>query len=158
MTEKNLQALEKELAEVQRLSYKELKKRLARRKEEGPKIGLRYRAPGGFLVFVGRNARENAALLELARSEDLWFHAQGVPGSHVILRTGGKPPPLEALLFAARLAAYHSRARGERSAPVDYTRRKYVRKVKKAPPGTVTYTQAKTLFVDASLPENLDAV
>ena len=158
LTEKNLQALEKELAEVQRLSYKELKKRLARRKEEGPKIGLRYRAPGGFLVFVGRNARENAALLELARSEDLWFHAQGVPGSHVILRTGGKPPPLEALLFAARLAAYHSRARGERSAPVDYTRRKYVRKVKKAPPGTVTYTQAKTLFVDASLPENLDAV
>jgi len=158
LTEANLARVEGELEEIKRLPARELRKRLARAREEGPKIGLRYRAPGNFPVWVGRNARENEALLQLARSEDLWFHAQGVPGSHVILRTGGKPPPLEALLFAARLAAYHSRARGEKNAPVDYTKRKYVRKVRKAPPGTVTYSQAKTLFVDASLPENLDAV
>lgn len=64
------------------------------------------------LVLVGRNAKENDLLTRLAHSEDLWFHAQGVPGSHVILKAEGKNPPLEDLLFAAKLAAYHSKARG----------------------------------------------
>ncbi len=152
-TEANLKRVEEELAALKTAGPRELKARLKRAREEGPAVGLRRTAPGGFEVWVGRNAKENAALLRLARSEDLWFHVQGAPGSHVILRTRGKNPPLEALLFAARLAAYHSRLRGERNAPVDYTRKKYVRPVKKAPPGTVTYTQAKTLFVDATSPE-----
>ena len=153
LTEENLKKVLAEIEEVKRLSPAELRERFKKRPEKAPAVGLRYLAPGGFEVWVGRNARENEALLGLARSEDLWFHAQGVPGSHVILRTQGKPPPLEALLFAAQLAAYHSKARGEKSAPVDYTKRKYVRKVKKAPPGTVVYSQAKTLFVDANPPE-----
>jgi len=152
-TEANLRRVETEIAALKTAGPKELKARLKRAREEGPGVGIRRTAPGGFAVWVGRNAKENVALLRLARSEDLWFHAQGAPGSHVILRTRGKNPPLEALLFAARLAAYHSRLHGEKNAPVDYTKKKYVRPVKKAPPGTVTYTQAKTLFVDATPPE-----
>jgi predicted ribosome quality control (RQC) complex YloA/Tae2 family protein len=106
---------------------------------------------------VGRNAKENDLLTRTAHSEDLWFHAQGVPGSHVILKVEGKNPPLEDLLFAARLAAYHSKARGERQVPVDYTRKKHVWRPRKAPPGQVLYTQAKTLFVEGALPEGLEA-
>jgi len=157
-TRANLERVRAEIEALKAASPEELRRRLKAQKAAPPRVGLRFRSPGGLEAWVGRNARENEALLRLARPDDLWFHVQGLPGSHVVLRTGGKPAPLPDLLFAARLAAYHSRARGERNAPVDYTRRKYVRKVRKAPPGTVTYSQAKTLFVDASLPENVDAV
>jgi len=157
-TEANLKRVRSEIESLKRASPEELRRRLRAQRARPPKIGLHYRSPGGLEVWVGRNARENEALLRLARPDDLWFHAQGLPGSHVILRTGGKPAPLSDLLFAAQLAAYHSRARGEKNAPVDYTRRKHVRRVRKAPAGTVTYSQAKTLFVDASLPENVDTV
>lgn len=157
-TEANLKRVRSEIAALKRATPEELRRRLRAQKARPPRIGLHYRSPGGLEVWVGRNARENEALLRLARPDDLWFHAQGLPGSHVILRTGGKPTPLPDLLFAARLAAYHSRARGEKNAPVDYTRRKHVRRVRKAPAGTVTYSRSKTLFVDASLPENVDTV
>jgi predicted ribosome quality control (RQC) complex YloA/Tae2 family protein len=88
----------------------------------------------------------------MAHSEDLWFHAQGLPGSHVILRTQGRPAPLPDLLYAAQLAAHHSKARGEKNVPVDYTAKKHVWRPRKAAPGQVLYTQVKTLFVDARLP------
>ncbi len=158
VTEENLKRIEAEIEALREAPPNVLRKRLKAFRQQPPVIGARHRAPGGFEVLVGRNARENEALLRLARPDDLWFHAQGIPGAHVILRTQGKSPPLESLIFAARLAAYHSRARGEQNAPVDYTRRKYVHKVKKAPPGTVTYTQAKTLFVSATLPQAPETV
>ncbi|WP_038057027.1 Rqc2 family fibronectin-binding protein [Thermus amyloliquefaciens] len=149
-----LQALEEEIQRVERAELGELLT-LSRRPEgeKGPRLGLRYTSPSGFLVLVGRNAKENDLLTRTAHSEDLWFHAQGVPGSHVILKAEGKSPPLEDLLFAARLAAYHSKARGESQVPVDYTRKKHVWRPRKAAPGQVLYTHAKTLFVEGSLPQ-----
>ena len=147
--------LEREIERVRTLPLAELQRRHreARRQTDAP-VGLRRTAPGGFEVRVGRNRKENDWLTRSARSEDVWLHAQGVPGSHVILRTGGKSPPLEALLYAARLAAYHSKARGEKNVPVDYTLKKHVWRPKGAAPGEVLYTQAKTLFVDAEPPED----
>ncbi|AEB12075.1 Rqc2 family fibronectin-binding protein [Marinithermus hydrothermalis] len=152
-----LAALETEIQHVRTAGLEALRERLRRdRAEARSRIGLRYTAPGGFEVWVGRNSKENDLLTRMARSMDVWMHAQGVPGSHVIVRSGGKPVPLEALLFAARLAAYHSKARGERNVPVDYTLKKHVWRPRKAAPGQVLYTQAKTLFVDAALPETLE--
>ncbi|KGQ22844.1 Rqc2 family fibronectin-binding protein [Thermus filiformis] len=152
-TEEALSELEREMERVRQAPLEELLRR-ERKKEEKP-LGLRYTSPSGLSVWVGRNAKENDLLTRMAHSEDLWFHAQGVPGSHVILRTEGKNPPLEDLLFAARLAAYYSKARGERQVPVDYTRKKHVWRPRKAAPGQVLYTQAKTLFVEGTLPEGL---
>ncbi|SDE97745.1 Predicted component of the ribosome quality control (RQC) complex, YloA/Tae2 family, contains fibronectin-binding (FbpA) and DUF814 domains [Thermus arciformis] len=152
-TEAKIRELE---AEKERLKTLDLEGLLALRRpkgEKGLRIGLRYTSPSGFLVLVGRNAKENDLLTRAAHSEDLWFHAQGVPGSHVVLKAEGKNPPLEDLLFAARLAAYHSKARGERQVPVDYTRKKHVWRPRKAAPGQVLYTGAKTLFVEGTLPE-----
>ncbi|AEV16115.1 Fibronectin-binding A domain protein [Thermus sp. CCB_US3_UF1] len=152
-TEERVRALEAEMARIARADLGELLALTRKpREDKGPRLGLRYTSPSGFPVLVGRNAKENDLLTRLAHSEDLWFHAQGVPGSHVILKAEGKNPPLEDLLFAARLAAYHSKARGEKQVPVDYTRKKHVWRPRKAPPGQVLYTGAKTLFVEGTLP------
>ncbi|MFN4070137.1 MAG: NFACT family protein [Thermus caldifontis] len=152
--EAQLQALQEEVRRVERAELAELLALSRHPKgQKGPRLGLRYTSPSGFLVLVGRNAKENDLLTRTAHSEDLWFHAQGVPGSHVILKAEGKSPPLEDLLFAARLAAYHSKARGESQVPVDYTRKKHVWRPRKAAPGQVLYTHAKTLFVEGSLPQ-----
>ncbi len=148
-TEAQIAALEAELARLESLSREELRKESRRVREKGPQVGLRLRSPEGFEVWVGRNSKENDLLTRMAHSEDLWFHVQGLPGSHVILRTQGRPADLPDLLFAARLAAYHSRARGDRNVPVDYTAKKYVWRPRKAAAGQVLYTQARTLFVDA---------
>jgi predicted ribosome quality control (RQC) complex YloA/Tae2 family protein len=153
-TEAKIAALEKEEERLKEADLEELLALTRRPKEEREaRLGLRYTSPSGFSVLVGRNAKENDLLTRLAHSEDLWFHAQGVPGSHVILKAEGKNPPLEDLLFAARLAAYHSKARGEAQVPVDYTRKKHVWRPRKAAPGQVLYTGAKTLFVEGTLPK-----
>ncbi|MBV8584366.1 MAG: fibronectin-binding domain-containing protein, partial [Candidatus Eremiobacteraeota bacterium] len=84
----------------------------------------------------------------VAHPDDLWFHAQGIPGAHVVLaRDDRTPPPDEDIELAAALAAFHSKARTGGKVPVDYTLRKYVRKQQKAPPGLVWYTQPTTVLV-----------
>jgi predicted ribosome quality control (RQC) complex YloA/Tae2 family protein len=80
------------------------------------------------------------------------MHAESVPGAHVVLRWGRKEenPPASDLREAAVLAAVHSRARTSGTVPVTWTRRKYVRKPRKAPPGAVVVERGKTLFVEPS--------
>lgn len=119
------------------------------RKRSGP--GLRYPAPHGFTVVVGRSARENDEItFRVARSLDLWLHVQGWHGSHVIVQAQGREVPFDTVLFAARLAAGHSKAAGGDNVPVDYTLRKHVWKVKGGPPGAVRFTQQKTVYVTPS--------
>ncbi|SMB90831.1 Rqc2 family fibronectin-binding protein [Deinococcus hopiensis] len=126
----------------------------AERPEKSP-YGMRFTTPGGFEVIVGRNNKENATLTHrLGRSMDHWFHAQGYPGSHVLVRSGGKDLDLPDILYAARLAAAHSKARGSSGVPVDYTRIKHVWRPRGASAGQVHYTDQKTVFVDGTLPES----
>ncbi|GIW25434.1 NFACT family protein [Meiothermus sp.] len=152
-TEAQIEGLWAELRRLEELSRDELRAEGRKLREKGPQIGLRFKSPGGFEVWVGRSSKENDLLTRMAHSEDLWFHTQGLPGSHVILRTQGQPAALPDLLYAAQLAAYHSKARGEKNVPVDYTAKKHVWRPRKAAPGQVLYTQGKTLFVDAEPPE-----
>ena len=98
---------------------------------------------------MGRNARENEALtFKMARSDDLWLHARGTPGSHVVVRLekGANPLP-ETIKDAATLALQYSDLKNSGKGEVIYTKRKWVRKVKGQTPGTVTVTQEKTIFV-----------
>lgn len=110
---------------------------------------LEWRTPGGSRILVGRSPLENADLtFRVARPNDLWFHARGVPGAHVILQRDDRAPaPEEDVAYAASLAAAHSKARESGSVPVDYTPRKHVRKQPAAAPGLVFYTEAKTITV-----------
>jgi predicted ribosome quality control (RQC) complex YloA/Tae2 family protein len=122
----------------------------APRAGEGTPLFRRYLLPGGWQVLVGRNNRENDLLTHReAALQDLWFHAAGVSGSHVILKTGGhrSGPPKSILEAAAGIAAFHSRARHSSTVPVIYTEKRYVRKPRKGAPGLALCTREKTLFV-----------
>ncbi|HEY0671953.1 MAG TPA: NFACT RNA binding domain-containing protein [Longimicrobiales bacterium] len=120
----------------------------------------RYRTSGGLEVRVGRSARANDELtLQHSSPRDIWLHARHVGGAHVVLRwqDAESNPPLRDIMEAAVLAALHSQARTSRTVPVDYTRRRYVSKRRKSPPGQVMLERAKTVFVepDAELEEKL---
>jgi predicted ribosome quality control (RQC) complex YloA/Tae2 family protein len=107
-------------------------------------------------IYVGRSPKGNADLtFRLARPDDFWFHARETPGAHVVLHidTTREPAPAE-LERAAELAAFHSKARASEKVAVDYTERKYVRRMQNAPPGLVWYTNARTLVV---APRELEA-
>lgn len=122
--------------------------------EEPARPFRRYLVDGRWEVWVGRNNKENDELTHrTAHSRDIWLHAQGVPGSHVILRTGGKPElvPRTVLAKAASLAALNSRARHSEMVPVIHTERRYVRKPRKAPAGTAVCLREKSIFVAPGL-------
>jgi predicted ribosome quality control (RQC) complex YloA/Tae2 family protein len=108
----------------------------------------RYRTPNGFEVLIGRNNRQNDQLtFRVAGDYDLWFHAQEIPGSHVLLRVEpGSVPEETDLQFTANLAAYYSRARQSDQVPVVYTQPKYVYKPKGAKPGIAIYKQERILW------------
>jgi predicted ribosome quality control (RQC) complex YloA/Tae2 family protein len=149
------------------LSLEEIRRRIPspRRPSPGPKRGeerrpfRRYLSSGGLEIRVGRSSRDNDALtFHHSHPEDVWLHARDRAGAHVILRWQGQgSPPQRDLAEAAVLAALHSGARSSGSVPVDWTRRKYVRKPRKAPPGTVIPERVRTLFVepDPELPGRL---
>lgn len=111
----------------------------------------RYRTSGGLEVRVGRNSRANDELtFHHSSPHDVWLHAREAAGSHVILRWPDPEanPPARDLTEAAVLAALHSRARTSGTVAVDWTRRRYVRKPRKAPPGLVVPERVRTLFVE----------
>jgi predicted ribosome quality control (RQC) complex YloA/Tae2 family protein len=109
----------------------------------------------GYTVRVGKNARQNDELLRLACADDLWMHARGVPGSHVVIRRRGNEEfPQNVKLAAARLAARYSKARNERRVEVSVAEVKHVRKPRGAPAGMVIVAQEDTLVVDTSLLED----
>ncbi len=109
----------------------------------------KYRSSDGFTILVGRNNRQNDTLtLKTAAKTDLWLHTKDIHGSHVIIRCDGQPVSETALLEAAQLAAYHSKARESSNVPVDYTLVKHVSKPAGAKPGMVIYVKNKTVYVD----------
>jgi predicted ribosome quality control (RQC) complex YloA/Tae2 family protein len=109
----------------------------------------RFTSADGLPIYVGRNARENDELtFGVARSDDLWLHARGTPGSHVVVRLEkGTEPPAETLRDAATLALLYSDLKKSGRGEVIYTRRKYVRKAKGHGPGSVNVTQDKAIFL-----------
>lgn len=109
----------------------------------------RFVAPDGTLIEVGKNSIQNDRLTLHARGNETWLHAQGIPGSHVIIRSENEPSD-ETLLYAAKLAAYYSKGRNHPALPVDYTKRKYVKKSANAAAGMVTYTHFQTAIIGLS--------
>ena len=110
--------------------------------------GFRRVPLDGFDVLVGRSGRGNDVLItKEARPNDVWLHARGVPGAHVVIRTGGREVPERVLRRAAALAAGQSKARTAPSVGVDYTLCKHVSRVRAGPPGLANYSGEKTLHV-----------
>jgi predicted ribosome quality control (RQC) complex YloA/Tae2 family protein len=116
----------------------------------------RLKTKEGWDVLIGRNNEGNDYVTHvLARGEDYWFHVHGAAGSHVVLRRGkGKNEPSKATIEeVASWAAFYSQARTAGRVPVIVTRKKYVRKPRKAPPGLALCTNEKTVMVRPREPE-----
>jgi predicted ribosome quality control (RQC) complex YloA/Tae2 family protein len=143
--------------QLKRLGFKGIAGERGERREEVP--FRQFIVTGGFQVWVGKSSENNDLLtLKYAKPSDLWFHARGSSGSHVILRagTGKGEPSKRALEETASIAAFYSKMKTAKHVPVAMTERKYVRKPRGATAGTVTIEREKLLFVNPRLPEGTD--
>lgn len=110
-----------------------------------------------YSVLIGRDSKSNDLLsTKIAKQNDYWFHARGLPGSHVVLRVD-KPKegiPKNILKNVAQLAAFHSKGKTSKLTPVSYTFGKYVRKKKGMDPGKVLLMKENVLLVRPEIPKN----
>ena len=128
-------------------------------KEKPAEAGDRFRrftVEGGYEVYAGKSAANNDELtLRFARPNDIWLHARGSSGSHVVLRWNDAQgrPPKRTLEEAAMIAAFYSGAKHSNLVPVAWTRKKYVRKPKGAAVGAVVMGREEVVLVPPRLPE-----
>jgi predicted ribosome quality control (RQC) complex YloA/Tae2 family protein len=121
-------------------------------RRRGPERARPYKeflAQGGARILVGKSSAGNDALtFRIARPHDVWLHARGVPGSHVVLEVArGADVPQEALIDAAHLAHHFSQRKGEPRGEVAWTEVKFVRRMKGGAAGQVTFIRDRTLVV-----------
>ena len=128
-----------------------------RRKGGGKKIKVtsrpfHYLSSDGFHMYVGKNNYQNDELtFKLASGNDWWFHAKGIAGSHVIVRTEGKELPDRTFEEAARLAAWYSKGREQEKVEIDYLQKKNVKKPNGAKPGFVVYYTNFSMAIDSDI-------
>lgn len=122
---------------------------------QGKSVARRFTSPEGFVVLVGRTARDNDLLtLRLAEPRDFWFHVAGVSGSHVVVRNpdGLERLPRETERFAAGLAAGFSRARMGGTVAVHVAPRSQLTKPRGLAAGKVTLGRFRTVHVEPIRP------
>ena len=124
-----------------------------RRRRSGPPPGqpqpLEIHSKHGLVIQVGRNHRQNEWIsLRQARAGDLWFHAQECPGSHVVLKASAATASELDLQLAADLAAWFSRAKGNRRVPVVMTGVEHLQRIPGTAPGTVRHRQAELVWAE----------
>ena len=114
---------------------------------EGGAQPLELNTPSGLPVQIGRNHRQNEWIaFRQARRGDLWFHAQELPGSHVVLKSSERPASDADLQAAADLAAHYSRGRGNRRVPVVMVPTEELQRIPGAAPGTVRHRGGSVLW------------
>ena len=115
----------------------------------GQSAPIRVVTPDAYVMWVGRNSRQNEMVtFKKANAEDLWLHARDIPGAHVIIKNDGRRIPEDVIKQAASIAAHYSAGRDDGKVPVDVTRIKYVKKIKGAGQGMVTYRNEKTRMAE----------
>lgn len=145
-----------------------LRKEIGLKKKKKDKIKMdenfnyrRFLIDDKYHLFVGKDGKSNDYLsVKFSKQNDYWFHARGLPGSHVILRTDNPKEgiPKNAIKTAAAVAAFFSKAKTAGLAPVAYTFAKYVSKKKGMEPGKVSVMKEKVLMVKPEIPENCKPV
>lgn len=150
LTEEDLAPVREELVE-----YGYIRRKSGRNSGKKPKLSSRpyhYLSSDGFDIYVGKNNFQNDELtFQFASGNDWWFHAKGVPGSHVILKSEGRELPDRAFEEAGRLAAYYSKNRGGDKVEIDYVEKKHVKKPGGGKPGFVVYYTNYSLVIDSDI-------
>ena len=140
-------------AELIPLIPQEKAERAAERDTAPARRFRRYDIDATHTVYVGKSEADNDILThDFASPGDLWFHAQGAPGSHVILKGYHRSTPNSVIERAAAIAAYFSKARSSSTVPVIYAEKRHVRRPRKSKPGTALCSRGKTIFVKPALP------
>lgn len=145
--EEDLKQIRLELEQSGYIKYKGGKK-----KEKILSKPLHYISSDGFHMYVGKNNFQNEEItFGMAKGNDWWFHAKGMPGSHVIVKTEGKELPDTTFEEAGRLAAFYSKAKGRDKVEIDYIEKKHVKKPGGGKPGFVVYYTNYSLLIDADI-------
>lgn len=120
------------------------------KKEKVTSRPFHYVSSDGFHMYVGKNNYQNDELtFKFASGNDWWFHAKGMPGSHVVVKCEGADTlPDRTFEEAARLAAYYSKGRGQEKVEIDYIQKKHVKKPNGAKPGFVVYYTNFSMMID----------
>jgi len=140
----DLEQIRQELADQGIVRQKQTKERKKEHIEP-----VEFISSDGFEIFAGKNNRQNEYILKNSSPNDIWLHAQDIPGSHVIIRNSKDGEIPETTLHeAVYIAAWYSQGKESSNVPVVYTRRKFVKKPSGLKPGFVTYTHEKTLWVN----------
>ncbi len=119
----------------------------------------RFLIDSKYLVYVGKDSASNDKLtLHFAKQNDYWFHARGLPGSHVVLRVENSKEviPKSVLKKAASIAGFFSKGKTAKLVPVSYTFRKFVHKKKGMAPGKVLLSKENVLIVPPEIPKNCE--
>lgn len=118
-----------------------IKKHSSAKKQKITSHPYHYISSDGYDIYVGKNNYQNEELtFKVATGNDWWFHAKGIPGSHVILKSNNEEElPDRAYEEAAALAAFYSKAKDADKVEVDYIQKKNIKKVAGAAPGFVIY-------------------
>lgn len=134
--EDDLKAIKNELSETGYIK-KSLKNKIKSKEKSKP---LHFVSSDGFDIYVGKNNTQNEELtFKIATGNDWWFHAKGLPGSHVIVKANNQELPDKTFEEAAALAAYYSKGAKQDKVEIDYVQKKHVKKVPGAMPGFVIY-------------------
>ena len=123
------------------------------KKERVTSKPFHYISSDGFHMYVGKNNLQNDELtFKFATGNDWWFHAKGMPGSHVVVKLDGAAQlPDRTFEEAGRLAAYYSKGREQEKVEIDYIQKKHVKKPAGAKPGFVVYYTNYSLVIDSDI-------
>ncbi len=126
---------------------------LEKKKKNEEETPFRQFETMGYRIYVGKDAKNNDKLtFGFAKPNDVFLHARGVSGSHVIIRNPSREYPQKPILrFAASIAAHYSKARSSGIVPVAYTMRKFVKKAR-GQPGAVLLDREEVVFVKPGIP------
>lgn len=129
-----------------------IRRKYTKKKEKITSKPFHYISSDGYHMYVGKNNLQNEELtFHFAVGNDWWFHAKGVPGSHVIVKTNGEELPDRTFEEAGRLAAYYSKNRGAEKVEIDYIEKKHVKKPNGSKPGFVVYYTNYSLMIDSDI-------
>ncbi|MBE5880834.1 MAG: fibronectin/fibrinogen-binding protein [Lachnospiraceae bacterium] len=145
--EEDLLQIKEELIQSGYIRYKG-----SRKKAKITSRPFHFVSSDGYDMYVGRNNLQNDEItFQLAQGNDWWFHAKGAPGSHVVVKSGGKEMPDRTFEEAGRLAAHFSKAKDQDKVEIDYVERKHVKKPGGAKPGFVVYYTNYSMVIDADI-------
>lgn len=148
-TEADLSQIKEEMMECGYVKHKFTKK-----KQQQKSKPYHYRSTDGFDIYVGKNNFQNDELtFKFAEGNDWWFHAKGMPGSHVLVKTKTGDLPDRTFEEAGKLAAYYSKGRGNEKVEIDYLQKKNVKKPNKSKPGFVVYYTNYSLTIAPDVSE-----